>query len=186
MPRALLLLILLLVLAIPAAMVMRPAPAAPRKAPVNHVPVPAPAPSVPPSSPPPAPPAPRSPDATQQQDASPRPSAASSRRLQWRTGQAIRWVDGRPVQPATAPVIRRGRTMVPAPELAEALGARLQYNSTTRQTSFKLGGRGVVLHAEVRSGVAWVPLRRVAEGLGGTVTWGGRLGLVTVTLRMQP
>ncbi|MBW3624238.1 MAG: copper amine oxidase N-terminal domain-containing protein [Armatimonadetes bacterium] len=108
-------------------------------------------------------------------------------------------VNGEPINSPQPPVIIRGTAYVPIRFPAEHLGAKVDWNNRTKQAFIQRGTRNVRLQIGnlnawvngdlvtlyerpfIRNARTYVPLRFVAEALGGTVTWDGQ----TKTIRIQ-
>lgn len=107
-------------------------------------------------------------------------------------------VDGNPLQMAVKPVLVNGSTMVPMRAIFEALGAEVNWDSSTRivvatkqDTTVQLGigdrralvnSQTVILDnsASIVNGSTMVPLRFVSEALGAEVRWNSAAQLVTI------
>lgn len=97
-----------------------------------------------------------------------------------------------------APLIQNGRTLVPLRFIGETLGARVDWNDTTRQVSYTTDQRTIVLTLNstkavvngktitldvapaVVSGRTLVPLRFVSEYLNAVVDWDAAAKTATV------
>ena len=98
-----------------------------------------------------------------------------------------------------APIIRNSRTMLPVRYVAEALGATIAWDGvtstatlTTADTEIRItvgatealvNGKAVTLDspAFIESDRTYMPVRFVAETLGGTVAWNGVTSTATIT-----
>ena len=97
---------------------------------------------------------------------------------------------GEPGKTDAAPIIRNGRTMLPARLVAEALGATVGWDAATKtviitpkngypihitigSTEVKVGPYTTTLDAPafIENGRTYTPVRYVAEALGGIVSW---------------
>lgn len=108
-------------------------------------------------------------------------------------------LDGRPLSSDVAPEIRNGRTLVPFRTIFEALGAQVDYDSSTNtvfgfkgpvfvilnpgKTTAWVSGKEVKLDVGpvVVNGRVLVPLRFIAESLGELVNYIGATKAVTIT-----
>lgn len=115
-------------------------------------------------------------------------------------GGAAVSVNGYDLPTDVAPVLRRGRTLVPVRAVAEALGAEVAWNAETRTVTLSRNGRSVSLTidepiaridgAEVEldvpgtliQGRTMVPLRFVGRALGAEVAWDAGTRTARVTL----
>ena len=98
-----------------------------------------------------------------------------------------------------APIIRNERTMLPVRYVAEALGAEIAWDGATSTATLKtadteikitvgaatatVNGQAVTLDspAFIESDRTYMPVRFVAENLGGTVAWDGATSTATIT-----
>ena len=98
-----------------------------------------------------------------------------------------------------APIIRNSRTMLPVRYVAEALGAEIGWDGATSTATLKtadteikitvgaaeaiVNGQAVKLDspAVIVSDRSFMPVRFVAETLGGTVAWDGATSTATIT-----
>ena len=98
-----------------------------------------------------------------------------------------------------APVIINSRTMLPVRYVAEALGAEIGWDGATSTATLKtadteikitvgaaeaiVNGQAVKLDspAVIVSDRSFMPVRFVAETLGGTVAWDGATSTATIT-----
>jgi hypothetical protein len=113
-------------------------------------------------------------------------------------------LNGQPLQTSVAPIMHRGRTLVPMRDIFEALGAEVQWDSYTRSitatraaTTVKmqmgrsnawLNGHSIPLDQPpmVVNNRTMVPLRFVSEALGANVSWNNRLQLVAINTGGTP
>lgn len=123
------------------------------------------------------------------------------RTVQMKIGNNTMLVDGNAVVLDTAPYIdsKSGRTLVPVRAIAEAFGARVDWDPETKRVTVvldktifamtigsktaMLNGKAVALEQEpvVSKGRTMVPFRAVAENLGAEVDWNGSDKLITMT-----
>ena len=98
-----------------------------------------------------------------------------------------------------APIIRNERTMLPVRYVAEALGAEIAWDGATSTATLKtadteikitvgakdatVNGKSVALDspAFIENDRTYMPVRFVAETLGGTVAWDGATSTATIT-----
>ncbi len=98
-----------------------------------------------------------------------------------------------------APIIRNSRTMLPVRYVAEALGASIDWDGATSTATLKtadteikitvgaatatVNGQSVTLDspAFIENSRTYMPVRFVAETLGGTVAWDGATSTATIT-----
>ena len=98
-----------------------------------------------------------------------------------------------------APIIRNERTMLPVRYVAEALGAEIAWDGATSTATLKtadteikitvgakdatVNGQAVALDspAFIENDRTYMPVRFVAETLGGTVAWDGATSTATIT-----
>ena len=98
-----------------------------------------------------------------------------------------------------APIIRNERTMLPVRYVAEALGAEIGWDGATSTATLKtadteivitvgattatVNGQAVTLDspAFIENDRTYMPVRFVAENLGGTVAWDGATSTATIT-----
>lgn len=108
-------------------------------------------------------------------------------------------LNGKPLTLDAAPVIQNGRVLVPCRAVAEALGAAVTWNNTSKtaiikkatttititvgKTTALINGRSVTLDCSARliSGKLFVPVRFLCESLGYHVTWNSTAKTVTIT-----
>lgn len=99
------------------------------------------------------------------------------------------FIDGKPVSLDVPATILNGRTLVPIRFVAESLGARVGWDGNTREVTVSLDGKTVKLTIDsrialvngkqeildttpvIRDGRTLVPIRFIAENLGGEVYW---------------
>jgi hypothetical protein len=99
-----------------------------------------------------------------------------------------------------APFLMNGRTMVPIRFISEAMGARIEYESTTRTISINyedtiiimrynnpeatINGKIVIMDAPytIRLGRSFVPIRFIAEAFGASVEWNPRKSEIKIRL----
>lgn len=117
------------------------------------------------------------------------------------------FVNGRKVSFDVRPQVEGGRTLVPVRALAEAMGARVEWNPETAAVTVTRGASTVQLQvgsavasvngqavkldvpARIVGGRSLIPLRFVSEQMGWTVTWFGDYAAIVVTdkpLQMAP
>ncbi|MEI7025451.1 copper amine oxidase N-terminal domain-containing protein [Paenibacillus sp. y28] len=100
----------------------------------------------------------------------------------------------------TKPYIVEGNTYVPARFVSEQLKAEVTWNDEAKQATISdkflgidmiltigsktalVNGKAVEMEAEaqIKEGTTFVPVRFIAEQLGGTVDWDGDLGMITI------
>ncbi len=108
-------------------------------------------------------------------------------------------LNGQPLQTSVAPMIYRGRTLVPMRDIFEALGAKVQWDAYTQgitatratttvkmqmgRAQASLNGQPIRLDQAplVVNGRTLVPLRFVSEAMGAQVGWDNRLQLVSIS-----
>ena len=118
-------------------------------------------------------------------------------------GSSVAYVDGKLLTLDVAPVIdaETGRTLVPVRAISEARGAVVSWNPATKSVMILFGSTSIVLHidsatalvngqtrmldqpAVVVEGRTLVPLRFVAEALGGDVEWNGATREIKITFK---
>lgn len=126
-----------------------------------------------------------------------KPAATQSIRLT--IGQDYAWLNGSRVDLDAAPVIRDGRTMLPARFVIEALGGAVAWDADAQDVTVSYNGKTIVIHigaefAEVdgkavaldspaflENGRTYLPLRFIAENLGADVAWDAESRTVTIT-----
>jgi hypothetical protein len=93
--------------------------------------------------------------------------------LQFTIGRNDFFHNGEIRQAEAAPFISQGRTMIPLRVIAEALGAKVDWDEDTRTVmitargeTFKLDDMGIIVN-----GRTFVPVRYVSETLGAAVRW---------------
>ena len=107
-------------------------------------------------------------------------------------------VDGKAVSNDVAPLIVNGRTYTPARFVAEALGAKVDWNEATRTVTITKGDTSIVLivdtttayvngeavkmdaSAFIADGRTFTPCRFVAEQLGANVEWDEATRSITI------
>ncbi|MGE5703535.1 MAG: molybdate ABC transporter substrate-binding protein [Clostridia bacterium] len=107
-------------------------------------------------------------------------------------------VDGRQLPVSQAPVMKNGRILVPMRDIFEALGAKVNWNSTQKSVtavqgstavslvigskSAKINARAAALEepAQIVNGKTLVPVRFVSEALGAKVIWNVRSSTVAI------
>ena len=107
-------------------------------------------------------------------------------------------IDGKAVTNDVAPIIVNGRTYTPARFVAEALGAKVDWNEATRTVTITKGDTSIVLivdtttayvngeavkmdaSAFIADGRTFTPARFVAENLGAQVEWDEATKTVTI------
>ncbi len=120
-------------------------------------------------------------------------------------GKTAATINGKTEQLEAAPYIHAASssTMLPFRFIADTMGAQVGWNSTTRQVTFKLDDRTVVLTIGsrvakvngksvtmatapvIQNGRTMVPLRFVSENLGASVQWDGASRRVTIKVDEQ-
>ncbi|OUS68612.1 hypothetical protein B1748_33275 [Paenibacillus sp. MY03] len=111
------------------------------------------------------------------------------------------WVKGKPLELATPAYIHSGTTLVPLREIAEALGAKVEYAEAAdgpgkvtiqregRSAAITIGsatmatdGKNVKLPLapRIENAITMVPLRALSEALGTVVAWDGAKRLITI------
>ena len=111
----------------------------------------------------------------------------------------IAYVNGEAKELDAEPIIRQDRTMLPVRFVAENLGATVEWDGNTSTatltakdvkieitigaTTAKVNGEAVELDspAFIENSRTYLPVRFVAEKLGGTVTWDGNTSTATIT-----
>lgn len=114
--------------------------------------------------------------------------AASKHNVTMNIGASTMIVDGRVVQIDAQPIILQNRTYVPYRALAQAFGAKVDYDNATRSVTTTLGTQKVVMFLDkktytvngqtktmdvapfIRNNRTMVPVRFVATGIGFNVT----------------
>lgn len=114
-------------------------------------------------------------------------------------------MEGTPLSLSTPAFIENGSTLVPVREIAEALGAEVQYAEADGKRTVRLirgereailtlgskqmvaGGKRIQLDVEPRAlrNVTMVPLRAISESLGTVVTWDGIKRIVSIDEPLQ-
>ena len=122
------------------------------------------------------------------------------KKVEMKIGNTTMLVDGDPKVLDTAPYIdsKSGRTLVPVRAIAEAFGARVNWDATTKTVTIildktimtmtigvksgTLNGKQVTFDQEpvVTNGRTMVPFRAIAENLGASVDWNGSDKLITM------
>lgn len=115
-------------------------------------------------------------------------------------GQNYAWVDGRAVDLDAAPLLRDGRTMLPARFVIEALGGSVDWDADAQKVTIMKDGKTIeiVIGADfatvdgkivpldapafIENGRTYLPLRFIAENLGASVTWDA----TTQQVQIQP
>ena len=113
--------------------------------------------------------------------------------------KSFAFVDDRIQNLDAAPIIRNSRTMLPVRYVAEALGASIDWDGATSTatlttadtvvvitvgaTTATVNGESVTLDspAFIESSRTYMPVRFVAEALGGSVAWDGATSTATIT-----
>ena len=126
-------------------------------------------------------------------------AAASGVELQMTLGKTTYMLNGEQKTMDVAPIIRNSRTMLPVRYVAEALGASIDWNGATSTatlttadtvivitvgaTTATVNGESVTLDspAFIESSRTYMPVRFVAEALGGSVAWDGATSTATIT-----
>ena len=126
-------------------------------------------------------------------------SAASGVELKMTLGKTDYTLNGETKTMDVAPIIRNSRTMLPVRYVAEALGASIDWNGATSTatlttadtvivitvgaTTATVNGESVTLDspAFIESSRTYMPVRFVAEALGGSVAWDGATSTATIT-----
>ncbi|NTU60892.1 MAG: hypothetical protein HGA95_00960 [Caldiserica bacterium] len=121
--------------------------------------------------------------------------------VEMKIGNNTMLVDGQPVMLDTAPYIdsKSGRTLVPARAIAEAFGAKVNWDANTKTVTIVLdktvmsmtigaktamvNGKQITLEQEpvVTKGRTMVPFRAIAENLEAEVAWNGAEKLIVMT-----
>ena len=126
-------------------------------------------------------------------------NAAAGVELKMTLGKTTYTLNGEQKTMDVAPIIRNERTMLPVRYVAEALGASIAWDGatstatlTTADTEIKItvgaasatvNGQAVALDspAFIENDRTYMPVRFVAETLGGTVAWDGATSTATIT-----
>lgn len=118
-------------------------------------------------------------------------NAGGMKTVQIFVGATSGYVDGKITILDQAPIIIKGRTMVPLRFVAESLGATVDWNSTTKEITIKLYNNTVILKIDSNTafvngskvyldvpptivkatGRTLVPIRFISESLNADVTW---------------
>ena len=125
--------------------------------------------------------------------------AAPSVTLKMTLGKTDYTLNGETKTMDVAPIIRNDRTMLPVRYVAEALGAEIAWDGATSTATLKtadteikitvgakdalVNGKSVALDspAFIENDRTYMPVRFVAETLGGTVAWDGATSTATIT-----
>ena len=110
-------------------------------------------------------------------------------------GNTTAIVDGEPMELASAPFIGEGgRTMIPVRFIADAMGAVTDWDETTQTVTITHPSTGsinlVVNQAlpdgmgtpEIMDGRTFVPVRFIADAMGGTIDWDSATQTVTIII----
>jgi hypothetical protein len=107
-------------------------------------------------------------------------------------------LNGQPLVTDVSPIIVNGRTLLPLRSILEALGATVEWNSTTRTVTATKGSTIIQLvidsstatvngtpqtldvPAQIKDGRTLVPVRFLAETFGATVLWDGVTRTITI------
>ncbi|MBQ9134034.1 MAG: family 43 glycosylhydrolase [Clostridia bacterium] len=126
-------------------------------------------------------------------------AASAGVELKMTLGKTAYTLNGEQKTMDVAPIIRNERTMLPVRYVAEALGATIGWDGatstatlTTADTEIKItvgakdaivNGKSVALDspAFIENDRTYMPVRFVAETLGGTVAWDGATSTATIT-----
>ncbi len=124
---------------------------------------------------------------------------ASGVELKMTLGKTDYTLNGETKTMDVAPIIRNSRTMLPVRYVAEALGASIDWDGATSTatlttadtvvvitvgaTTATVNGESVTLDspAFIESSRTYMPVRFVAEALGGSVAWDGATSTATIT-----
>ena len=124
---------------------------------------------------------------------------ASGVELKMTLGKTTYTLNGEQKTMDVAPIIRNERTMLPVRYVAEALGAEIAWDGATSTATLKtadteikitvgakdatVNGQAVALDspAFIENDRTYMPVRFVAETLGGTVAWDGATSTATIT-----
>ena len=124
---------------------------------------------------------------------------AASVELKMTLGKTTYTLNGATKTMDVAPIIRNERTMLPVRYVAEALGAEIAWDGATSTATLKtadteikitvgaasatVNGKSVALDspAFIENDRTYMPVRFVAETLGGTVAWDGATSTATIT-----
>ena len=124
---------------------------------------------------------------------------ASGVELKMTLGKTTYTLGGETKTMDVAPIIRNSRTMLPVRYVAEALGAEIAWDGATSTatlttadtvvvitvgaTTATVNGQAVTLDspAFIENSRTYMPVRFVAETLGGTVAWDGATSTATIT-----
>jgi hypothetical protein len=122
-------------------------------------------------------------------------SQVDSHLIQLSIGNTSATVNGTEMPLAYAPFIGEGgRTMVPVRFIADAMSATTDWDSTTQTVTISHPGSGVLNlivgealpdgmgTPEIRAGRTFVPVRFVADSMGGEINWNAATQTVTITL----
>ncbi len=125
--------------------------------------------------------------------------AATGVELKMTLGKTDYTLNGETKTMDVAPIIRNSRTMLPVRYVAEALGAEIAWDGATSTATLKtadteikitvgaatatVNGQSVTLDspAFIENSRTYMPVRFVAETLGGTVAWDGATSTATIT-----
>ncbi len=126
-------------------------------------------------------------------------TAATGVELKMTLGKTDYTLNGETKTMDVAPIIRNSRTMLPVRYVAEALGAEIAWDGATSTATLKtadteikitvgaatatVNGQSVTLDspAFIENSRTYMPVRFVAETLGGTVAWDGATSTATIT-----
>lgn len=128
--------------------------------------------------------------------------AAETIEIKMTIGEKTAYVNGQAKDLDTAPIIRENRTMLPVRFIAESVGAKVEWDGETStatiitdKTTLKIT---VGAYAAIVSGITtaidspafiendrvYLPVRFIAECLGGTVDWNGETSTATITFKL--
>lgn len=128
-------------------------------------------------------------------------TVAESRLAELWINKKVGYIDNVAYTLEAAPAILSNRTMVPIRFIGDSMGASLAWNNSTKQATFKLEDKTVVLKIGSRqamvdgkpvllevapriiSGRTMVPLRFVSENLGAGVHWSSLERKITITTK---
>ena len=126
-------------------------------------------------------------------------ASASGVELKMTLGKTNYTLNGATKTMDVAPIIRNSRTMLPVRYVAEALGASIDWDGATSTATLKtadteikitvgaatatVNGQSVTLDAPafIENSRTYMPVRFVAEALGGSVAWDGTTSTATIT-----
>lgn len=114
-------------------------------------------------------------------------------------GQADASLAGQRTQLQTAPIVKKGTTLVPLRFIAEALGAEVDWNGDERKVTLRLNGKTIVLYIDsktaimngqsvtlltepiIQNGTTLVPIRFISENFDMAVNYDPETKQITIT-----